>query len=202
MAQLVRNPPAMRESWVWSLGQEDPLEKGIATHSSILAWRNPWTEDPGRLRVAESNTTEWIPLLLLGSHSSLFFFFFLGKIRSAVLNLGWALKSLRGFWNPCAHTHLQACQLPELGCGLWDSQKLQVTCSRVETRALDFNMRFSAIIPGLRSLSACHAGSEQIDVGCLEQGVHLFLMSLEAVLLHGSKWTFFSTLSLKPRFCF
>ena len=38
-------------------------------------------------------------------------------------------------------------------------------------------MRFSAIIPGLRSLSACHAGSEQIDVGCLEQGVHLFLMS-------------------------
>ena len=63
-----------------------------------------------------------------------------------------------------------------------------MTCSRVETRALDFNMRFSVIIPGLRSLSACHAGSEQIDVGCLEQGVHLFLMSLEAVLLHGSKW--------------
>ena len=62
-----------------------------------------------------------------------------------------------------------------------------MTCSRVETRALDFNMRFSAIIPGLRSLSACHTGSEQIDVGCLEQGVHLFLMSLEAVLLHGNK---------------
>ena len=42
VAQLVKNPPAMREAWVWSLGQEDPLEKGKATHSSILAWRIPW----------------------------------------------------------------------------------------------------------------------------------------------------------------
>ena len=43
VAQLVKNPPAMRETWVWSLGSEDPLEKGKATHSSILAWRIPWT---------------------------------------------------------------------------------------------------------------------------------------------------------------
>ena len=42
MAQLVKNPPAMRETWVRSLGWEDPLEKGKATHSSILAWRIPW----------------------------------------------------------------------------------------------------------------------------------------------------------------
>ena len=42
-AQLVKNPPAMRETWVRSLGWEDPLEKGKATHSSILAWRIPWT---------------------------------------------------------------------------------------------------------------------------------------------------------------
>ena len=41
VAQLVKNPPAMRETWVWSLGWEDPLEKGKATHSSILAWRIP-----------------------------------------------------------------------------------------------------------------------------------------------------------------
>ena len=41
MAQLVKNPPAMRETWVWSLGWEDPLEKGKVTHSSILAWRIP-----------------------------------------------------------------------------------------------------------------------------------------------------------------
>ena len=43
MAQLVKNPPAMQEIWVWSLGWEDPLEKGKATHSSILAWRIPWS---------------------------------------------------------------------------------------------------------------------------------------------------------------
>ena len=41
--QLVKNPPAMQETWVWSLGQEDPAEKGKATHSSIQAWRIPWT---------------------------------------------------------------------------------------------------------------------------------------------------------------
>ena len=43
VAQLVKNPPAMQETWVQSLDWEDPLEKGKATHSSILAWRNPWT---------------------------------------------------------------------------------------------------------------------------------------------------------------
>ena len=43
IAQLVKNPPAMQETWVLSLGWDDPLEKGKATHSSILAWRIPWT---------------------------------------------------------------------------------------------------------------------------------------------------------------
>ena len=43
VVQLVKNPPAMWETWVWSLGWEDPLEKGKATHCSILAWRIPWT---------------------------------------------------------------------------------------------------------------------------------------------------------------
>ena len=50
MAQLVKNPPAMRETWVRPLGWEDPLEKGMATHSSILAWRIPRTEEPDRLQ--------------------------------------------------------------------------------------------------------------------------------------------------------
>ena len=49
VAQLVKNPPAMQETWVPSLGWEDLLEKGKATHSSILAWRIPWTEEPGGL---------------------------------------------------------------------------------------------------------------------------------------------------------
>ena len=47
---MVKNPSAMQETWVGSLGQEDPLEEGMATHSSILAWRIPWTEEPGRLQ--------------------------------------------------------------------------------------------------------------------------------------------------------
>jgi len=49
VAQIVKNLPAM-ENWVQSLGREDPLEKEMATHSSILAWRIPWTEEPGRLQ--------------------------------------------------------------------------------------------------------------------------------------------------------
>ena len=50
MAQKVKNLPAMQETRVLSLGQKDPLEKGIATHSSILAWRIYWTEESGRLQ--------------------------------------------------------------------------------------------------------------------------------------------------------
>ena len=50
VAQMVKNLPAMQETQVQALGWEDPLEKGMATHSSILAWRIPWTEDPGRLQ--------------------------------------------------------------------------------------------------------------------------------------------------------
>ena len=50
VAQRVKRLPAMRETWVRSLGQEDPLEKEMATHSSTLAWQIPWTEKPGRLQ--------------------------------------------------------------------------------------------------------------------------------------------------------
>ena len=50
MTQTVKNPPAMQETWVRSLGQDDPLEKGMATHSSILAWRITWTEETGGLQ--------------------------------------------------------------------------------------------------------------------------------------------------------
>ena len=57
MAQLVKNPPTRRETWVRSLGWEDPLETGTATHSSVLAWRIPWTvQSMGSQR--ESDTTE------------------------------------------------------------------------------------------------------------------------------------------------
>ena len=58
-AQLAKNPPAMRETWVQTLGWEDPLEKGKATHSNILAWRIPWTWGP-----KESDTTKRLSLSL------------------------------------------------------------------------------------------------------------------------------------------
>ena len=50
VAQTVKNPPAMQETWVQSLDGEDPLEKGMAAHPSTLAWRIPWAEEPGGLQ--------------------------------------------------------------------------------------------------------------------------------------------------------
>ena len=47
---MVKDPLAIQEMWVYSLGQEDPLEKEMATHSSILAWKIPWMEEPGRIQ--------------------------------------------------------------------------------------------------------------------------------------------------------
>ena len=49
VAQMVKNLPSVQKTWIRSLGWEDPLKKRIATHSSILAWRIPWTKEPGRL---------------------------------------------------------------------------------------------------------------------------------------------------------
>ena len=60
---MVKNLSAMQETQVWSLGQEYSLEKGIAAHSSILAWRIPWAEEPGRLQSTgykKLDTTEWL----------------------------------------------------------------------------------------------------------------------------------------------
>ena len=76
---VVKNLPTMyemQETWVWSLGGEDPLEEGMATHSSIVAWRIPWTEEPGGYSPwdrKESDTTEQLRFpfhfLLLGDHT-------------------------------------------------------------------------------------------------------------------------------------
>ena len=64
-AQTVKNLPAMQETWVQSLGWDDPLEKGMATHSSILAWRIPWTEEPGRLQSMGSKSLDMTECLTL-----------------------------------------------------------------------------------------------------------------------------------------
>ena len=68
-AQTVKNSPTMLETWVRSLGREDPLEKGTAAHSSILAWRFPWSEEPGGLQCMGSQ--RWTPL----SDSHFLFFY-------------------------------------------------------------------------------------------------------------------------------
>ena len=60
VAQMLKRLPAMREIWVWSLGLEDPLEKEMATHSSILAWRIPWTDEPGGLQSTGSQSRIWL----------------------------------------------------------------------------------------------------------------------------------------------
>ena len=58
VSQVVKNLPALQETWVQSLGQEDPLKKGMAIYSSILAWRIPWTEEPGGLQSIGSQRVE------------------------------------------------------------------------------------------------------------------------------------------------
>ena len=88
LAQMDKNLPAMRETQVWFLGQEDPLEKGMASHSSIPVWRIPWTEEPGGLQSMGSqrvrhnwvaNIFTFIPVTLLGwdffekYHAAIFF---------------------------------------------------------------------------------------------------------------------------------
>ena len=67
VAQRLKRLPIMRETWVWSLGREDPLKKEMATHSSILAWRIPWMEEPGGLQSVGSQRVrhEWATSLSL-----------------------------------------------------------------------------------------------------------------------------------------
>ena len=70
VAQRVKHLPAVRETWVPSLGREDPLEREMATHSSILAWKIPWTEEPGRLQTIGLPRVghDWATSLSLSMH--------------------------------------------------------------------------------------------------------------------------------------
>ena len=77
VAQTVKRLPAMRETWVWSLGRKDPLEKKMAIHSSTLAWKIPWTEEPDRLQSMGSRRVghDWatsLSLSLLWCYSSVY----------------------------------------------------------------------------------------------------------------------------------
>ena len=70
----------MQETWVLSLGREDPLEEGMETHSNILAWRIPWTEDPGGLQSMGLNTTEQLNNNNVMYYSALYYIIYLIKI--------------------------------------------------------------------------------------------------------------------------
>ena len=89
VAQMVKNPPAMWETWVRSLSWEDPLEKGMATHSSILAWRIPWSEKPGGLQFMESQRRgyDWatFTFTFLSSLSLLILIIFLLKMHKTAM---------------------------------------------------------------------------------------------------------------------
>ena len=90
---MVKNPPAMQETQVQSLGAEDPLEKEMATHSSILAWKIPWTAEPGGLQFMDSqrDTTEQLSIVLFHTKGpllqSFFFFSFKGSISERFMFL-------------------------------------------------------------------------------------------------------------------
>ena len=71
VAWMVKNLPAMQENHIWSLGGEDPLEKEMAAHSSILAWRIPWTEEPGKLHTVHGFTKSQTWLVWLSTHVDL-----------------------------------------------------------------------------------------------------------------------------------
>ena len=104
ITQLIRNLPAMQETWVWFLGREDSLEKEMATHFSILDWRIPWTEEPGRLQSiglqeSETTTTMNIDQLLIYSFSWFFssVLYFVSKtlvhiLLDLYLNIHWGFN--------------------------------------------------------------------------------------------------------------
>ena len=85
VTQGLKHLPPMRETWVWSLGQEDPLEKEMATCSSILAWRIPWMEEPGRLQSTGSQRVrhDWATSLTHSLTHSLTYYI----AQGAILNI-------------------------------------------------------------------------------------------------------------------
>ena len=88
---MVKNLPAVQETWVRSLGQEDPLEKETAAHSSVLAWEIPWTEEPGRLQSMGSQESTERP----SAQTLICFVTLVNKLLSSSLfTLGCYLRSL------------------------------------------------------------------------------------------------------------
>ena len=107
VAQLVKNPPAVWETWVQSLGWEDPLEKGKATHSSILAWRIPWTVwSMGSQKVRH----DWVAFT---------FTFFPQRLAQELWNVVWTVGTLPTHTHTHTHAHTQTCTHEHSGLS-WD----------------------------------------------------------------------------------
>ena len=104
VAQKVKNLPAIQETEVWSLGWENPLEKGMATHSGILAWRIPWTEEPGRLQSIQSQRVrhDWAAFTFdpaINWHpNSLRSWGLWGKVSTSHINLHLSYEEMTQIW--------------------------------------------------------------------------------------------------------
>ena len=104
VAQTVKNPPAMQETGVRCLGREDPLEKRMATHSRILAWRIPWTKKPGRLHpwgCKELHTTQQLTLSLLWIYRALSLYML------ALSTCSWGIQSQGSVWSVEIHQDMR-----------------------------------------------------------------------------------------------
>ena len=93
---MVKNLPAMQETWVRSLGLEEPLEKEMATHSSILAWRIPWTEEPGGLQSMESQKSR----TRLSDQTTATFFFYRYKKKATLTHSAITTLEIKSLLSP------------------------------------------------------------------------------------------------------
>ena len=104
VAQKVKNLPAIQETDVWCLGWENPLEKGMATHSGILAWRIPWTEEPGRLQSIQSQRVrhDWAAFTfdpaINWDPNSLRSWGLWGKVSTSHINLHLSYEEMTQIW--------------------------------------------------------------------------------------------------------
>ena len=150
MAQLVKNLPAVQETWVQSLGWEDPLEKCTATHSSILAWRIPWTEEPGdaknqtRLR---NLTTQHQATHIINHHVSVVQHsknVFLVVVSFAALrSLRCTVTQRRWKWSEVTQLYLTLCDPRD--CSLLGSSILGIFQARIYWSGLPLAICFSRV---------------------------------------------------------
>ena len=107
VAQTVKHQSTMRETWVWSLGREDPLEKEMAIHSGTIAWKIPWTEETGRLQSMGSQRVghDWVTSLSLSLFPHLFPMKWWGQMPWSSFSECWALSQL---FHSLFHFHQEA----------------------------------------------------------------------------------------------